>query len=466
MFNRLSNRNAARWVKHGALLSAALVAIAPLQPALAKRAAPVAIAPADFATELRRGVGEDLAGVYAARSYRPIWLTASGTLDPAARTLVALADTAWIDEVDPATFPRAELAEALTRLDSDTSPAARARAEAALSRTFVDLVLAMRKAPAAGMTYEHDLLRPQLPRRADALWAAANAPSLVDYVSAMQWMHPLYGQLRQAALAQASDPDQLDPAVRTNLERLRALPAPGKGRTILVDAANARLWMYEGDRPVDSMKVVVGKPELQTPMYAGYVRYAILNPYWNVPEDLVAGKIAANAVSRGPSYLRTAGYQVLSDWSSEATPVDPAKIDWRQVASGAENVRVRQLPGAANAMGVVKFEFPNKYGIYLHDTPDKQLMLKDQRQFSSGCVRLEDAPRLGRWLFQGPMPAVSSEPEQKVDLPAIVPVYITYLTARVEAGRIALGPDPYGRDGFQGPALASISGTSTSAARK
>jgi len=458
MFNRLSNRNAARWVKHGALLSAALVAIAPLQPALAKRAAPVVIAPADFATELRRGVGEDLAGVYAARSYRPIWLTASGTLDPAARSLVALADTAWIDEVDPATFPRDDLADALTRLDSDMSPAARARAEAALSRTFVDLVLAMRKAPAAGMTYEHDLLRPQLPRRADALWAAANAPSLVDYVSAMHWMHPLYAQLRQAALAQASDPDQLDPAVRTNLERLRALPAPGKGRTILVDAANARLWMYEGDRPVDSMKVVVGKPETQTPMYAGYVRYAILNPYWNVPDNLVQSRIAGNVVSRGPAYLRNAGYQVLADWSADPAPLDPTQVDWRAVASGQQEVRVRQLPGAGNAMGKVKFEFPNPLGIYLHDTPEKQLMLKDARQFSNGCVRLEDAERLGRWLFAGSLPAVGSAPEQKVDLPELVPVYITYLTAQVEGGRIALGRDPYGRDARAG-VLASSAGT-------
>jgi len=156
--------------------------------------------------------------------------------------------------------------------------------------------------------------------------------------------------------------------------------------------------------------------------------------------------------------IRNAGYQVLADWSADPAPLDPTQVDWRAVANGQQEVRVRQLPGAGNAMGKVKFEFPNPLGIYLHDTPEKQLMLKDARQFSNGCVRLEDAERLGRWLFAGSLPAVGSAPEQKVDLPELVPVYITYLTAQVEGGRIALGRDPYGRDARAG-VLASSAGT-------
>src|SRR5690606_37735006 len=102
-----------------------------------------------------------------------------------------------------------------------------------------------------------------------------------------------------------------------------------------------------------------------------------------------------------------------------------------------------QRPGAANAMGEVKFEFPNPLGIYLHDTPDKNLMDEAARQFSSGCVRLEDAERLGRWLLGGDLPEAGA-PEQKVDLAQPVPIYITYLTADTDGERIALGPDPYG----------------------
>jgi murein L,D-transpeptidase YcbB/YkuD len=235
--------------------------------------------------------------------------------------------------------------------------------------------------------------------------------------------------------------------LQNNLDRVRALPASESGRYILVDAANARLWMYENGRPVDSMRVVVGKPSLPTPMISGYVRYAIVNPYWNVPTDLVRNKVAPNVLRQGVSYLNSVRYQVLSDWGPRATPDDPRKVDWKSVANGSIEARVRQLPGAGNSMGNVKFEFPNQLGIYLHDTPEKNLMLKEDRHFSSGCVRLEDADRLGRWLMRGELPTASASPEQKVDLPALVPVYVSYLTAFPDNGKIALGPDPYRRDG-------------------
>jgi murein L,D-transpeptidase YcbB/YkuD len=97
-------------------------------------------------------------------------------------------------------------------------------------------------------------------------------------------------------------------------------------------------------------------------------------------------------------------------------------------------------------MGKVKFMFPNKLGIYLHDTPDKNAFMAGQRRISSGCVRLEDADRLGRWLFKGKMPAPSGAAEQRADLPEPVPVYITYLTAVPGPGGISFQPDVYGRD--------------------
>ena len=115
---------------------------------------------------------------------------------------------------------------------------------------------------------------------------------------------------------------------------------------------------------------------------------------------------------------------------------------------------MRQLPSATNSMGKVKYEFPNPQGIYLHDTPEKQLMLKPDRQFSNGCIRLEDAARLGRWLLGGATPAVSDAPEQKVDLPAPVPIYVTYLTAATNGDQLAVRGDPYGLDAMGRQALA------------
>jgi murein L,D-transpeptidase YcbB/YkuD len=184
-------------------------------------------------------------------------------------------------------------------------------------------------------------------------------------------------------------------------------------------------------------------------MMAGFIRFAVLNPYWNVPDDLVKNNISANVLDKGVGYLRGGGYQVLADWRPDAALVDPSTVDWRAVHDGTARVHVRQLPGGDNFMGKVKFEFPNAQGIYLHDTPDKQLLRLDQRQLSSGCVRLEDAAKMHRWLMGAALPNRVREAEKVVPLPEMVPIYITYLTAIPDAGHIAFRSDPYGRDGVQ-----------------
>lgn len=241
--------------------------------------------------------------------------------------------------------------------------------------------------------------------------------------------------------------------LRINLERARALPTNPGRRYVLVDAAAARLWMYEDGRVRDTMRVVVGKPNEQTPMMAGLIRFAMVNPYWNIPPDLVRIRVAPEVLKQGDSYLRAKGYEILSDWTDDARLVDPAMVDWHAVAAGRQELRIRQLPGRDNAMGNMKFMFPNALGIYLHDTPEKQLLRKSDRRFSSGCVRVEDAPRLARWLFGQPLKPRSGAKEQQVDLPEPVPVLITYLTAAPEGQGIAFRPDVYNRDGARLAAL-------------
>lgn len=243
---------------------------------------------------------------------------------------------------------------------------------------------------------------------------------------------------------QTADPQ----ALRINLERARALPANRTGRYVLVDVASARLWMYENGEARDSMKVVVGKPSEQTPMMAGLIRFASVNPYWNIPPDLVRKRIATRALSEGPQVLR-GRYEVLSGWTANPRVLDPRNVDWNAVSSGAVELPVRQLPGSDNAMGRMKFMLPNTLGIYLHDTPEKELFRKSERRFSSGCVRVEDASRLARWLFRKPLNISAKGTEKQVDLPEAVPVYITYLTAMPEGGHIVYRGDPYGRDAVQ-----------------
>jgi murein L,D-transpeptidase YcbB/YkuD len=208
--------------------------------------------------------------------------------------------------------------------------------------------------------------------------------------------------------------------------------------------------MIEDGRIVDSMRVIVGRndPSTQTPMLASTIYYATLNPYWHVSTDMVRGLIAPNVLNLGLGYLKTRGYQVMPADQNDNTLLDPAKIDWRAVAAGREMIRVRQLPGPANSMGRLKIPFPNATDIYLHDTPTKALFNQDDRSLSHGCIRLEDAERLGRWLMGREPETASSDPEQNVLLPKPVPIYLTYLTAQVDgSGRLSFVDDGYRRDG-------------------
>jgi murein L,D-transpeptidase YcbB/YkuD len=166
-----------------------------------------------------------------------------------------------------------------------------------------------------------------------------------------------------------------------------------------------------------------------------------------VPDNLVRSLIARNMLSQGASYMKRQGYEVVDGWAPDAPVLSPTSIDWHAVQRGEIEPHVRQLPGPINSMGKVKYEFPNVYGIYLHDTPEKKLLEKDVRQLSNGCIRLEDAKRLGRWLMEGDIKPSSDAPEEKIDLPRPVPLYVTYLTAHPEGDRVAVSSDPYDRDG-------------------
>ena len=400
--------------------------------------------------ELRHEIGDradrDIRAFYARRDNAPLWFDASGRPSGAATLLLYRLRTAEFDGLNPKKLGADKLPRLLDKARRG-DPDDMARAELALSSAFVDYVRGMRAGPALPMIYESDALKPAVPTPVYALESAAAAGSLERYVDDMGWMHPFYAPLRKAM----EDPAYSDVQRRqiwTNLARARAIPALTRGRYVLVDAASARLWMYEDGKPVDSMKVVVGKPELQTPAMAGFIRHAVHNPYWNVPDDLVQNNIAANVLDKGIGYLKAGGYQVLDDWRVDAKVIDPKTVDWLAVHKGMRNVHVRQLPGGDNFMGAVKFEFPNPQGIYLHDTPDMHLMKLADRQLSSGCVRLEDANRMHRWLLGKPLPKKGrkAEAEQLVPLGEPVPIYITYMTVQPRADELTFYSDPYGRD--------------------
>jgi murein L,D-transpeptidase YcbB/YkuD len=388
---------------------------------------------------------KDLRAFYAARKNAPLWLDGSGRPSEAATLLWLRLRTADRDGLDPSRFDPDKLARLLEQA-RDGNAGDAARAELALSAALADYVKAMYAADHTAMSYESPLLAPQAPAARKALDDAAEAPSLERYVDDFGWMNPFYAPLRKALDDPQYSASQKQ-VIAANLTRVRAIPGISKGKHILVDAASARLWMYEGDDVVGTMKVVVGNPKLgETPMMAGWIRWAIENPYWEVPNDITQKEIAPDVIKSGVRYLKIHGYEVLDGWDADSQVIDPASVDWRAVHDGAVQVHVRQRPGGENFMGKVKFEFPNSEGIYLHDTPAKQLMNKDARQLSHGCIRMQDASMMHEWLMGEPFPA-DAPPEQKVPLEKPVPIYVTYLTALpTDGGTIVFHDDPYGRD--------------------
>jgi L,D-transpeptidase YcbB len=221
------------------------------------------------------------------------------------------------------------------------------------------------------------------------------------------------------------------------VDSLPGAQIPVHGRYVLVDAASARLYMIEDGRVRDSMKVIVGKPETPTPELRSVLHYETLNPYWHVTPEMAKAIIAPRVLKDGKAYLNQQGYEILSGWGAGARVLSPDSIDWKAVAAGNAQIYVRQRPGPANSLGRFKFDIPDSDGIYLHDTPKKELFAQDQRNLSHGCVRLQDAQKLATWLLGKDPPAVSV-PEQNVLIPTPVPIKISYLDTRSQMQLAAL----------------------------
>lgn len=441
----------------------------------ARPAPPPALAPVD--------VGPGIGAFYRDHGFRPLWVSGATLRPEAGQLMNMLGESAGGD-----------LGKAV-RAARDGDPHRLTRADLLLSRAYADYVRAHHRPPrAAAMRYIDPGLAPAARSERDILEDVAEAPSLAAHLAAVERINPVHDGLTrglaayrarwsrlprdrlpprptQAALRrrlgtnslgdfQAAHglprSDRADSAtiaalnrgaghyeqlILANIERARAIPAHPRGRYILVDTGSARLWMVEDGRIAGAMRVVAGKRAMPTPLMAGMIRYVVLNPYWNLPPDLIRER-----ARKGPRAIAAERLQVLSDWTPEARPLDPRRVDWRAVAAGRRQVNLRQTPGPHNMMGRIKFMMPNDLGIYLHDTPHRDLLRRADRHLSSGCVRLEDAERLARWLFEGRAPRPSGAAEQRVDLPEPVPVYLAYFTALPSRGGIVFQGDVYGRD--------------------
>ena len=256
--------------------------------------------------------------------------------------------------------------------------------------------------------------------------------------------------------------------MRLNLERMRWLPRNLGKRFIVVNIPAFDMKMYFNNEKKIQMRVIVGNKKHPTPIFSHRMSEIILNPYWRIPQSIVKKELIPNLV-KNQNYLEEEDINIHENWDYKSVKYDPNGIDWsifldNNLIGDDKNAPMRfiQIPGDKNPLGKMKFLFPNKYSVYLHDTPAKYLFKKDYRAFSHGCIRLSNPKELLNAIskeedkidLKNSEEILKTKQRTDIDLDKKIPVHIVYLTAWVdENNKVQFRDDIYGYDEIQGKIL-------------
>ncbi len=406
----------------------------------AKLAGPAALHP-----RLPKKEVEALAAFYAIGGFQPLWI-ADGAWTAGAKAVIGRLLAARSDALDPDEYGVPALPPGLRE-----NPAALAEAELALSAAAV-----VYARDARGGRIEPSrlskLITPKLDLpSADAVLTRLAAAedkngALAAYNPPHAGYRALRRQLAEIRAKRARANPRLEADIVANMERWRWLPAELGERHVMVDIPQFRVRVVDGGRQVHAARAIVGKPDSPTPIFSDTMQYAVVNPSWTIPPSIMRKEILPG-LARDPYYAARRGYQVV------------------RTATG---ISVRQPPGERNALGAVKFMFPNQHAVYLHDTPNRRLFGAEKRAFSAGCVRVDQPFRLGEILLEADgwseerLRGLVGRGERTVRLSKHVPVHLVYFTVVADGrGGVSTAPDLYGIDakvrgalGLDTPAIA------------
>ena len=387
---------------------------------------------------------------YESREHLPAWVDGDATTDQW-KDLVQQLKYSEAHGLNPAKYGGAEFEQlreqSQTKLSGTSFPVERvpemdAKMTYAYLRYAADLLGWTRNPKALNRNWLIDPKKEDLAARLnDAVMQKRVRQSLEELAPT----HPQYKGL-QAALAAETDAGRAD-VIRMNMERWRWAPRDLGDRYVLINVPAYIMQVMEGSEPALSMRVIVGQPKQQTPIFSDEMTHIVFSPYWNIPPGIVSDETLP-AVARDPDFLLRNNIEVVGTSGT----IDPWTVDWTS-DEATRGLRFRQRPGAQNALGLVKFMFPNHFNVYLHDTPGDKLFFKDKRTFSHGCIRIEDPVALAKYVLRDQpqwtdaeiQEAMYARREQHVKLKTPLPVHIGYWTAWVEPDgkTVTYTDDPY-----------------------
>jgi len=244
--------------------------------------------------------------------------------------------------------------------------------------------------------------------------------------------------------------------IKLNMNRWKEMPAVMDNYYIFINTADFRLEVVEADTVRLEMQVIVGRYYRKTPVIHSVVTGMVFNPYWYIPPGILKNDILPK-VKKDSAFIKRMNIRVYESTGETKTKkeINPDDINWKEINTEKFPYQLVQSPGSKNPMGVVKFNIPNKYLVYLHDTPDKKLFERQKRTFSSGCIRISKAKELADYLlrnipdekYKNTDSIINSRKTINVDLPEPVKIYIEYFTCWVDdRGKLNFRDDIYGRD--------------------
>ena len=242
--------------------------------------------------------------------------------------------------------------------------------------------------------------------------------------------------------------------IEINMERLKLMPEDMGQRYIAVNIAAFELDVVENKNTVINMKVIVGKPYWYSPLFSAKMAHLVFNPSWYAPNSIAIKEILPK-IKKEPDYLVKEGIKVYEKEKGYREELDASAINWADVTVDNFKYRFVQVPGILNPLGKIKFVFPNKYNVYLHDTPAKVLFERSSRAFSHGCIRIEKPIELAEYLLRDDpawtkdkiLEIIEAGKEIKIKLPSPIDIHVLYLTAWVDKDNIVqFREDVYERD--------------------